>query len=110
VIEIYEDGRMDQVVGPAGEQLVTYQYDEEGNPIRIETALFKQMINQVSFAAATDDTRPVLTGVSTKFDGDLITMAATDGFRLSIRNAKLPSSVERPFQVIVPARALESPL
>lgn len=76
------------------------------NQIRIPTPLFKQMVSQVTFAAATDDTRPVLTGVSTRFEGSKITMAATDGFRLSIRTAEFPGFVSEPFSLVIPARAL----
>lgn len=76
------------------------------NRIRLEADAFKQMINQVAFAAAVDDARPTLTGVSTKFEGSQVTMAATDGFRLSLRSAHIPSYVEKGFAVIIPARAL----
>jgi DNA polymerase-3 subunit beta len=79
---------------------------ETENQIRLEADVFKQMINQVSFAAATDDARPTLTGVSTTFDGSQVLMAATDGFRLSLRSAHIPGYVEDPFSVIIPARAL----
>ena len=74
--------------------------------IRVEADVFKQMINQVAFAAALDDARPTLTGVSATFEGSQITMAATDGFRLSLRSAHIPSLVEEPFSAIIPARAL----
>ena len=74
---------------------------DQDNRIRVETAVLKQMINQVAMAAATDDTRPTLTGVSTH-----LLMAATDGFRLSLRSAHIPGYVEKPIDVIVPARAL----
>jgi DNA polymerase-3 subunit beta len=76
------------------------------NRIKMETAVLKEMINQVTFAAATDDTRPTLTGIHTTFDGDEIKMAATDGFRLSVRRSKLAGHVETPFEVIIPARSL----
>lgn len=76
------------------------------NRIRVETAVLKQMISQVAFCAATDDTRPTLTGVSAKFDASQLTMAATDGFRLSVRSAHIPGYVEKPLAVIIPARAL----
>ncbi|MDA0243463.1 MAG: DNA polymerase III subunit beta [Chloroflexi bacterium] len=79
---------------------------DKENRIKIETALLKEMIGQVTFAAATDDTRPTLTGISTRFAGDTITMAATDGFRLSVRTAKLPQMVEKPVEVIIPAKSL----
>lgn len=74
--------------------------------IRLEADVLKQMINQVSFAAATDDARPTLTGVSTSFDGGQAHMVATDGFRLSMRSAHIPGFVEPGFSIIVPARSL----
>ncbi len=74
--------------------------------IRVEGHTLKQMINQVAFAAATDDARPMLTGVSTTFHESQMTMAATDGFRLSLRSAHTASFVENPISVIIPARAL----
>lgn len=76
------------------------------NRIRVETDVFKQMIGQVALSAATDDTRPTLTGVSTRFEGSQVLMVATDGFRLSLRSAQIPGYVEVPFSVIIPARAL----
>lgn len=80
---------------------------EENGRIRLEAPLFKEMISQVTFAAATDDARPTLTGIYTHFEGDTITMAATDGFRLSRRSAQFPGYVEKPRTVIIPARALD---
>ena len=76
------------------------------NRIRVETDVFKQMVGQVAFAAATDDTRPMLTGVSTTFEGSQVLMAATDGFRLSVRSAQIPGYVDEPNAIIIPARAL----
>ena len=76
------------------------------NRIRMEPAVLKRVIAQVAFAAATDDSRPSLTGVQTTFEGNRITMAATDGFRLSVRSAHIAGYVEKPFNVIIPARAL----
>ena len=66
----------------------------------------KEMIQQVVFTASSDDARPVLTGILVIVEGDKITMAAADGFRLSVRTAKLSSPVDKPFKAIIPARAL----
>ena len=74
--------------------------------IRVEADVFKQMIGQVAFAAAVDDARPTLTGVATTFDGGQMMMAATDGFRLSVRSAHFPGQIDEPFTIIIPARAL----
>lgn len=65
-----------------------------------------KMINQVAFAAATDESRPMLTGVLTKFDQDRLTMAAADGFRLSVRSTAIDTAVSEPVQVLIPAKAL----
>jgi DNA polymerase III subunit beta len=77
---------------------------EEGVPLNVTN--FKEMINQTAFAASTDEARPVLTGVLLKLDGDHITMAATDGFRISIREDHIPNAVPGPTEAIIPARAL----
>lgn len=79
---------------------------DQDNRIRMEPAVLKRVISQVAFAAASDDSRPSLTGVSTSFDGNRVVMAATDGFRLSVRSAHIAGYVEKPFNVIIPARAL----
>ena len=49
---------------------------------------------------------PVLMGVLIQVDKDKLTMAAADGFRLSVRNAVLSAPVTDPVSAIVPAQAL----
>ncbi len=73
---------------------------------RIDGSLLREMIGQVVFAAATDDSRPVLAGVLVEFQGSTLTMAAADGFRLSVRSAELDELVAADLAIIVPARAL----
>ena len=77
---------------------------DEGVPLNVTN--FKEMVQQVAFAASTDEARPVLTGVLLKLDGDHITLAATDGFRISIREDDIPNGVQRSLEAIIPARAL----
>ena len=79
---------------------------DKTNRIRVEPDVLKQVISQVVLAAATDDTRPTLTGISTTIEGNQLLMVATDGFRLSMRSAQIASVVEEPVSIIVPARAL----
>jgi len=66
----------------------------------------RQMINQVVLAASTDDARPVLTGVLIEITGNTMTLAAADGFRLSVRSAQLAEKVSGTTKAIIPARAL----
>jgi len=79
---------------------------EEDDAIQIAPDVLKKMIDQVAFAAASDESRPILTGVLARFSGDQLTFAAADGFRLSVRAATLLTPVSKPVEVIIPARAL----
>ncbi|HEX5688771.1 MAG TPA: DNA polymerase III subunit beta, partial [Roseiflexaceae bacterium] len=69
--------------------------------------ILRETVDQVAFAAATDDTRPVLAGVLMRLKGTTATFAAADGFRLAVRTVELPEPVREPLEVIVPARALQ---
>jgi DNA polymerase-3 subunit beta len=77
-----------------------------GTVIRLARQSLRRMIDQVAFAAATDESRPILTGVLVKFETDRLVMAAADGFRLSVRSEPIPKLTAEPTSVIVPARAL----
>ncbi len=74
--------------------------------IQLNVADFKEMIQQVVFAASTDEARPVLMGVLFEVAGDKISLAAADGFRISERKADLASPVSQTMTAIIPARAL----
>jgi len=79
---------------------------EEGITTKAEVNALQQGINQVAFAAATEESRPVLTGVDAQFKDDLLTLAAADGFRLAVFRLPLATPVEEPAEVIIPARTL----
>ncbi|MHB1132127.1 MAG: DNA polymerase III subunit beta [Chloroflexota bacterium] len=64
-------------------------------------------VAQVVFAAATDDTRPALAGVLVALQDEEMTLAAADGYRLSVRRLKLASPVTEKVDFIVPARAMQ---
>ena len=79
--------------------------------INLDLDLLTDTISQVAFAAATDDSRPVLTAVLCCFSQDRLVFAATDGFRLSLKDVKLPRLIKlKPGQdqltFLIPARSL----
>ncbi len=76
------------------------------NVVSMAASTLKEAVGQVAFAASTDETRPVLTGIFATFQGDKVTMAAADSFRLAVRNAPLLSEVSQAFSVILPARSM----
>jgi len=74
--------------------------------VELNVSDFKEMIQQVSFAASSDDARPVLQGVLMEINGNDLSLAATDGFRISVRKAEISTTLATPVKVIIPARSL----
>ena len=74
----------------------------------VDSAAFATAVGQVAIAAGRDDTLPMLTGVRLEIDGTRLTLAATDRYRLAVR--ELDWTPEDPsadaVQVLVPARTL----
>jgi DNA polymerase-3 subunit beta len=79
---------------------------EGGFQVDVDPQQLREMIGQVEFAAATDDSRPVLAGVLLRFEDNAITLAAADGFRLAVRHGQLDASVGERVSLIAPARAI----
>lgn len=80
--------------------------DDEGFAATVDAQALREMVSQVEFAAATDESRPVLAGVLARFDGGQLTLAAADGFRLAVRSGELEQPAADKVDVIVPARAI----
>jgi DNA polymerase-3 subunit beta len=72
----------------------------------ISSNLFLRALSQVVFAAATNEARPELSGVSFVFQGGELIIAATDSYRLAERKIKIISGPESKTPVIVPARTV----
>lgn len=73
----------------------------------LDSDLFADAVAQVALAAGRDDTLPVLTGVRLEIEGEELTLAATDRYRLAVRT--LPWKPEQPGMsatALVPARTL----
>ncbi|MEM7033970.1 MAG: DNA polymerase III subunit beta [Chloroflexota bacterium] len=74
--------------------------------IRLEPDTLRQMINQVTFAAANDESRPILTGIRAQFNHETLIMTGTDGYRLSLKTIPLMHPIDEELDVVIPARAL----
>ena len=72
-------------------------------PVERESLL--ETIQRVARAASRDESRPVLTGILVQFAGGTLTMAATDSYRLAVKETEL-SSKAPDLEAIVPGRAL----
>ncbi|WP_433608688.1 DNA polymerase III subunit beta [Prescottella agglutinans] len=69
--------------------------------------LFSEAVSQVAVAAGKDDTLPMLTGIRVEIEGTNVVLAATDRFRLAVRQLEwMPTAGEVTAAVLVPARTL----
>ncbi len=80
---------------------------DQGVATQLGPQELRDAIHHVVFAAAVEDSRPVLTGVNLSLEGEKLTLAAADGFRLAVHESTLLKPVEEPLSVIIPARTLQ---
>ena len=79
---------------------------DDGIAAEVDPLVLRSAITRVAFAAATEESRPVLTGVELKLDESKFTMAAADGFRLAVHHGALLKAVPEEMSVIIPARTM----
>ena len=72
----------------------------------VERLSLLETINRVARAASRDESRPVLTGILVHFEGGKLVMAATDSYRLAVKETSLGGSPPD-LEAIVPSRALQ---
>jgi DNA polymerase III subunit beta len=93
------------VKGIDADDFPTIQTAGERPTTRVSQKVLKQALEETIFAAASDEARPILTGVLAKFDGSRLTLAAADNYRIAVRTIDIIDPVES-VSVVIPARAL----
>jgi len=73
---------------------------------RVSQRLLRRALSEVAFAAASDEARPILTGVLTKLVGDRLTLAAADNYRIAVKSLPILDPVEDT-TLVVPARSYQ---
>jgi DNA polymerase-3 subunit beta len=108
------EGLVGLVCGSASYKLHTYaaedfprlpEIDEE-TTFSIDRDALLDTIARVSRSASRDESRPVLTGILVRFESGKLVMAATDSYRLSVKETPLADGPGQELEAIVPARAL----
>jgi DNA polymerase III subunit beta len=72
---------------------------------RISQKVLRRALEETAFAAASDEARPILTGVLARFEGDTLTLAAADNYRIAVKTIPILDAVPDT-SVVIPARAL----
>ena len=71
----------------------------------IPSRALREALTEVVFAAASDESRPILTGVLTRFAGETVTLAAADNYRIAVRTLAVARPVGAELTIVVPARS-----
>jgi DNA polymerase-3 subunit beta len=71
----------------------------------VDARALREALGEVVFAAATDESRPILTGVLTKLAGDRMTLAAADNYRIAVRSLTVAQPVGTEISIVVPGRS-----
>jgi len=109
-----EEGIARLTCGPASYGLHTFNaedfprlpdLDADGG-FSVDRQAFLETVAKVSRSASRDESRPVLTGILVRFEAGKLAMAATDSYRLSVKETPLESTAPQDVEAIVPARAL----
>ncbi len=74
--------------------------------ININSNIFKSIINQVSFASSTQESKSALTGIDFKFEGNKLICTASDRVRLACKEIILDQTLDKNFNLIIPTRNL----
>lgn len=74
--------------------------------ISLESKIFKQIVSQTAFATSNDESRPVLTGINFKINGNIMECNSTDSYRLSRKIINITTPVEESYNIVIPSKNL----
>jgi DNA polymerase-3 subunit beta len=107
-----QDGALSVTAAAYSSRLNTYAAEDfpklpdvDSQATALDAPSLLDTIERVSRAASRDESRPVLTGILVRFEGTTLVMAATDSYRLSVKETTLPQAGPD-LEAIIPARAL----
>ena len=106
IVSIKTDNSEYDLQGKEEEEFPRIDSDEEGKKIKIEKEEIKELIEGTVFAASTDESRGVITGVLFEMKEGVLTLVALDGYRVAIRRDINAAFKEEDIKAIVPAKLM----
>jgi DNA polymerase-3 subunit beta len=108
-----DEGMVQLTCGAASYRLHTYSADDfprlpdvgAADMFSVDREALLDTVGRVSRSASRDESRPVLTGILVRFEAGKLVMAATDSYRLSVKETPIAGEVPE-LEAIIPARAL----
>ena len=89
-----------------GNEFPNLNLEEKKEPIILKKEEFKNLINKTSFAVSTQETRPILTGINFKINGNNLECIATDSYRLAKKHITLNNKVNEDVNIVIPGKNL----
>jgi DNA polymerase-3 subunit beta len=93
------------IKGIAADEFPAIQTAGDRPTTRIAQNVLRTALEETAFAAASDEARPILTGVLARFEGETVTLAAADNYRIAVKTIPILDAVPET-SVVIPARAL----
>ena len=103
---IQTDGSEFNLNGIDPNEFPNLDLEETKNPIILNPVIFRTLINQTFFATSLSETRPLLTGINFKLNGEMLEVIATDSYRLARKEIDLKESYENEFNLVIPGKNL----
>ena len=103
---IQTDGSEFNLNGIDPNEFPNLDLEETKNPIVLNPVIFKTIINQTFFATSLSETRPLLTGINFKLNGNMLEVIATDSYRLARKEIDLKETYENEFNLVIPGKNL----
>jgi len=101
-----KSGRFEtHIKGIDAEEFPAIQTAGDRPTTRVAQNVLRRALTETAFAAASDEARPILTGVLARFEGDQLTLAAADNYRIAVKTIPILDAVPET-SVVIPARAL----
>src|SRR6185436_4430785 len=108
-----DEAVLNVVCGAASYRLHTYSAEDfprlpdvdDTQVFTVDAEALLETVSQVSRSASRDESRPALTGILASFEPGKLVMAATDSYRLAVKETDLAGSSQE-LEAIIPARAL----
>jgi len=108
-----DEGVAHVTCGPSSSTLHTYNAEDfprlpdldTVGTFTVDREALLDTISRVARSASRDESRPVLTGILVRFEGGKLVMAATDSYRMSVKETALEGDAPE-LEAIIPARAL----
>lgn len=88
------------------EEFPVLDLNNHKSPVSIDKKVFKNIIKQTSFAASTQESRPVLTGLNFKIADNILECTGTDSYRLAKTSININSTLEEIINIIIPTKNL----